>query len=187
MNDVSKSIDLNDRQVTQLNTMTERLQTRYRVQFDRLASLPERERADRTLQLNQDYTNAWLNAAKDVLNDRQLTRYQQLQTQFGGFASLRDPVVQRALNLTDAQMTRLREDVTWSDQQVAAIRQQALTDQARAVQMFNAFNVTSQERLNQLLTLEQQRAWAQLTGDPFPFPPPFPVTPPTTGGTPPKQ
>ena len=52
--------------------------------------------------------------------------------------------------------------------------------------MFNAFNEASQERFNRLLTAEQQRAWAQLTGDPFVFPPPFPLPPPT-GGTPPKQ
>jgi len=187
MNDVSKSINLTDRQLSQLNLITERLQTRYREQFDHFAGLPARERADRTLQLNRDYTNAWISGASDVLNAQQLTRYQQLQTQFGGFFAMTDPVAQKALSLTDTQLARLRDDVTWSDQKLAAIRQQAAVDQARALQMFNTFNEASQLRLRQLLTVEQQRAWAQLTGDPFVFPPPFPVTPATTGGTPPKQ
>ena len=168
--------------------MTERLQTTYRQQFERLAGLPEQERADRAMLLNREYTNAWITGATDVLSPQQLTRYQQLQTQFGGFVSLTDPVVQKALSLTDAQIARLGEQVTWSDQQIAAIQQQAATDQARALQMFNAFNEAAQQRFNRLLTLEQQRAWAQLTGDPFVFPPPFPMPPPaTTGGTPPKQ
>ena len=132
MNEVSKSVDLTDRQLTQLNLMTERLQTRYREQFERLAGLPERDQANRTLQLNREYTNAWLSGATDVLSAEQLSRYRQLQTQFGGFVSLTDPVVQKALNLSEAQITGLRDDVIWSDQQLAAIRQQAVIDQARA-------------------------------------------------------
>jgi hypothetical protein len=186
MNDVSKSVNLTDRQIAQLNTMTQQLQSRFQVQFEKLASLPAQQRADRMLELNREYTNAWINGAREFLNGTQLTRYQQLQVQFGGFGSLTDPVLQKALNFTDAQMTKLRADVTWSDQQLAAIRQQALTDQARALQMFNTFNVAAQERWNQLLSAEQQRAWAQLTGDPFAFPPPFPVAAPI-GGPPPKR
>jgi hypothetical protein len=83
-------------------------------------------------------------------------------------------------------MTKLRADVTWSDQQLAAIREAALTNEARALQMFNTFNAAAQERWNQLLSAEQQRAWAQLTGDPFAFPPPFPVAAPI-GAPPPKR
>jgi hypothetical protein len=178
MNEVSKSVELTDRQVNDLNLMTQKLQTRYREQFERLAGLPVQEQTDRRLLLNREYVNAWLTDATGVLNDRQLTRYRQLQTQFGGFVSLTDPVVQKALNLTDAQMARLQDNVTWSNQQLAAIREQAAIDQARALQLFTAYNQASQERFNQLLNADQQRAWAQLTGEPFPFPAPFPVTPP---------
>jgi hypothetical protein len=53
--------------------------------------------------------------------------------------------------------------------------------------MFNTFNAAAQERWNQILSAEQQRAWAQLTGDPFAFPPPFPVSTPTPGGLPSKR
>jgi hypothetical protein len=186
MNDVSKSISLTDRQVNQLNTMTQQLQSRFQVQFEKLASLPAQQRADRMLELNREYTNAWINGAREFLNGTQLTRYQQLQFQFGGFASLTDPILQKALNISDAQMTKLRADVTWSDQQLAAIREAALTNEARALQMFNTFNATAQERWNQLLSADQQRAWAQLTGDPFAFPPPFPAAAPI-GGPPPKR
>jgi hypothetical protein len=178
MNEVSKSIEMTDRQINQLNLMTEKLQTRYREQFERLASLPVQDQTDRRLLLSREYVNAWLSGATGVLNDRQLTRYQQLQTQFGGFVSLTDPVVQKALNLTDTQIAALQENVTWSNQQLAAIREQAAIDQARALQMFSAYNQASQERFNRLLTADQQRAWAQMTGEPFPFPAPFPVMPP---------
>jgi len=187
MNDVSKTVSLTDRQVNQLNTMTQQLQSRFQTQFERLASLPAQQRTDRTLELNREYTNAWINGAREFLNGSQLTRYQQLQFQFGGFASLTDPVLQKALNITDAQLPKLRADVTWSDQKLAAIRETALTNQARALQMFNTFNAAAQERWGQLLSAEQQRAWAQLTGDPFAFPPPFPVAGPPVGAVPPKR
>ena len=187
MNDVSKSVNLTDRQVNQLNTMTQQLQGRFQAQFEKLASLPAQQRADRTLELNREYTNAWINSAREFLNGSQLTRYQQLQFQFGGFASLTDPVLQKALNVSDAQMAKLRADVAWSEQQLGVIRETALTNQARALQMFNTFNAAAQERWNQLLSAEQQRAWAQLTGDPFVFPPPFPAAAPPIGGVPPKR
>src|SRR5262245_6410920 len=74
MNEVSKSIELTDRQVNQLNLMTEKLQTRYRQQFDRLGGLSAQDQADRTLLLNREYINAWLSGSAGILNDRQLTR-----------------------------------------------------------------------------------------------------------------
>jgi hypothetical protein len=183
-NGVPKALDLTDRQQAQLNTMTQQLQTRFQAQYDRLARLPAADQAQRLDQLNREFSTAWLDGARGVFNPNQLTRYQQLQLQYGGFASLTDPVAQKALNLTDAQMAQLRQDLTWSQQQQAAIRQQALTDQARAVQMFNTFNTDAQTRMNQLLNANQQQAWTQLTGTPFAFQPTFPTAP--TGTTTPS-
>src|SRR5262249_15139108 len=68
LNDVSRSINLTDRQANRLNTMTQQLQTKYRTQYDRLSSLPEPQRADRLLQLNREYTNAWFDGARSVLD-----------------------------------------------------------------------------------------------------------------------
>jgi hypothetical protein len=180
---VPKALEVTDRQQAQLDTMTQQLRARFQAQFDRLAGLPATDQANRLEQLNREFTAAWLDQARGVFRPDQLTRYQQLQTQFGGFASLTDPVVQKALNLTDAQQALLRQDLAWSQQQQATIQQQARLDQARALQLFNTFTTDAQARMNQLLTAQQQQAWSQLTGTPFAFQPLFPTAPTGTTGT----
>jgi hypothetical protein len=182
---VPRALDVTDRQQTQLDTFTQQLQARFQNQFDRLAGLPADQQAQRLELLNREFMSAWLDGARGVCNPNQLTRYQQLQLQFGGFGSLTDPVVQKALSLTPAQQAQLQQNMTWSQQQQAAIQQQALTDQARALQMFNTFNTDAQARMNQFLNANQQQAWSQLTGTPFAFQPMFPTAPTTgTAGTP---
>lgn len=172
---VPAAINVTDRQQAQLNTFTQQLQAQFQPQYDRLSSLPADQQAARRELLNREYTAAWINAARNVFTPNQLTRYHQLQLQFGGFASLSDPVVQKAINLTDAQMATLKQDIAWSDQQRAAIQQAAQTNQVRAVELFNTFNTTAQTRFNQLLTPTQQQSWSQLTGTPFAFQPVFPT------------
>ena len=113
----------------------------------------------------------------------QLARYQQLQFQFGGFNSLNDPVAQKALSLTDAQVAQLKQDVAWAAQQQAAIQQAARTNQARALELSNAFTTASEQRLNKLLTPAQQQTFAQLAGNRIAFPPIFPAATGTTGTT----
>lgn len=180
---VPKDLGVNSRQQTQLDTMTQQLQAKYQSQYDKIKSLPAAEQADRLAQLNREYTAAWLNDARSVFNEQQLTRYQQLQLQYGGFASLMDPVPQKALNLTDAQLKQLRQDLAWSMQQQTAIQQQALTDQAKALQAFNTYNTAAQERFNQLLDTRQRQMWSQMIGSPFAFQPSFAPTTGTPGTT----
>jgi hypothetical protein len=169
------ALNLTDRQQAQLTTFTQQLQAQFQPRFDRLSGLPADQQAAQRDLLNREYTAAWLNAARNVFTPNQLTRYQQLQLQLGGFASLTDPVVQKAINLTDTQMATLKQDIAWSDQQRAAIQQAAQTNQARAVELSNTFNTTAQTRFNQLLTPTQQQSWSQLTGTPVAFRPVFPA------------
>src|SRR3954464_14025491 len=136
---VPAALNLTDRQRTQLDTATQQVQSRFQPLFDRVNALPAADRQAQLDQLNRDYTAAWLDAARGVFTADQLARYQQLQLQSGGLAALNDPVAQRALNLTDAQLNQLKQDIAWSAQQQAAIQQASLTDQARALQLSSAF------------------------------------------------
>ena len=175
--DVARSLALTDAQLNQLNTVTAQVQSQFRDQFNRLNTLSDADRAALALQLDREFTAAWLARARDVFNARQLARYEQLQAQFGGFNTLADPAIQRQLGLTDAQLRLLNQDLTWQTQQERDIMRQAQLDRARGVQLFNDFSRAQQQRLNQLLTAEQMRAFAQMTGEPFQFPPPFALSP----------
>lgn len=188
MDDVSRALTINGRQLEQLNTMTQRLQERYQTQYDRALSLSERARRDRLMQLNREYTNAWLNDARKVLDEKQLARYQQLQLQYGGFSTFNDPAIQKQLNLTDAQLRDLGDALTWSNQRTQEIVTRAQTDRVLAREWYREYAKEYQDRLRKVLTAEQQRQWSELTGEPFPFPPPFGSVPDTTTTTtPPKQ
>jgi hypothetical protein len=179
---VPRVLTLRERQLEQLNAITERLQSQYQSQYERLASAPERERQARQMQLDREYTAAWLKGATDILDAQQLSRYQQLQLQYGGFATFNDPAVQKQLNLTEAQLKQLSDAMLWSNEQTQNIMRQAQTDATRARDAYSEFLRTRQQRLNDILTTEQRRSWSEMTGEAFPFPPPFPAT--TEGATP---
>jgi DNA repair exonuclease SbcCD ATPase subunit len=179
---VPKDMGISPRQQSQIDAMMQQLQAKYQAQYDRLNGLPAAERADRLAQLNREYSVAWLDGATRIFSGPQLTRYQQLQLQYGSFASLMDPVPQKALGLTDAQMNQLRQEVAWSTEQQAAIQKAAIADQARALQMFNDYNTAAQKRFDQLLNANQRQMWTQMIGSPFAFQPSF--APPTTGSGP---
>lgn len=178
--DVGRNLNLTDRQTTQLNAMTDRLQARYQAELDRLGRLSDTARAARVQELNRQFTNDWVAGAREFMTSAQLNRYQQLQLQFGRFNSLADPTVQRQLNLSADQQARLRDAMTWSDEQMRQILQTGVSDRDRALRQYGDYNRAYQDRLNTILTPDQRQQWREMTGDPFTFQPQFPST--TTGG-----
>jgi hypothetical protein len=173
MNDVGKSLTLTPDQINRLNTLTDQIQAQYRQNYAGLSSLNEQQRLARQQELNREYYNAWNKGANDIFNDAQRTRYQQLNYQYGGFNSLDDPDVRKRLNLTPNQMDTLRDNAVWSNQQLQNINRLGATDAAKATQMYRDYWTQRQERLNKFLTPEQQRTWAQMTGEPYTFQPIF--------------
>lgn len=176
MNDVSKAITLNEKQITQLNDLNTRIQTKYAKDYEKLSTVPERDRFMATQDLNRRYVTDWNAGAKDVFNAEQMTRYQQLQYQYGGFNSLYDPAVQKRLNLTEEQIRSLNDSATWSSQQMADINRMGATDREKATQAYRDYQKAYQERWGKYLTPEQQRTWREMTGEPYTFQPYFPTT-----------
>jgi len=177
MNDVSKTLNLNEKQITQLNDLNTRIQTKYSKDYEKLSTLPEKDRFTQTQDLNRRYMTDWSAGAKDVFNADQMTRYQQLQYQYGGFNSLYDPAVQKRLNLTEEQVRNLNDSATWSAQQMADINRMGATDREKATQAYRDYQKAYSERWNRYLTPEQQRTWREIAGEPYTFQPYFPTTP----------
>jgi hypothetical protein len=171
--DFSRAQTLNDRQLMQLNAMTQRLQQRYQAQYDRLSMLPLADRNNRLMELNRDYANAWVGGATGVLTPAQLVNFQQAQTLTGGFSTFNDAAIQRGLNLTDRQIQQLNSALLTSNAQLQDITRLAQTDPVRARQAYADYVQAYENRLTTILTLQQQQQWSQMTGEPFPFPPPF--------------
>lgn len=170
-NDLSRALTLNGGQVDQLNAMTQRLQNQFQPQFDRVNWLPADQQLAQQMVLNREFANAWLAGASKFMTSSQLSRYQQLQLQLGGFASFNDPAIQRGLNLSDRQIGQLNDALVNSNTQLQTILQQSQTNPGGARQAYADYEQAYETRLDSILTLQQQRLWSQMTGEPFPFPP----------------
>ncbi len=173
MDDVSRSMNLSPQQITQLNQLTDQTQAAYRDRYTQLNSLPEAERASRLQALNQQYQGDWMRGARTIFNENQLSRYQQLNYQYGGFGSLADPEVQKRLNLTEAQRNALRQNLEWSSQQLGNLNRLGVDDREKAAQAYRTYQEQHQQRFTQFLTPEQMRTWREMTGEPYSFPPTF--------------
>ena len=78
-----------------------------------------------------------------------------------------------ALNLTEDQRRRLREDIEWNAVQTRNFNDQAQTDRQKAQQLYRDYRKAYDERFNKFLTPDQQKAWREMTGEPFEFQPSF--------------
>jgi len=179
MNDVGKSLNITASQRDQLNAITNKIQDQYNAQYNKLGTLSADDRFARQQELDRQFMADWNKSAGNVLNRDQMSRYQQLNYQYGGFNSLYDPTVQTRLNLslTADQQRALRENWDWNNQQLQQINTMAATDPTKATQLYNDYWTARQERFNKFLTPEQQKIWLQMVGDPYTFQPTFTTTP----------
>jgi hypothetical protein len=174
MNDVSKALNLSPAQVNSLNKVTNQVQAQYQNQYNKLNNLNGTNQFQQTMDLHRQYSTDWNKAAKNIFNDTQWNRYQQLNYQYGGFSTLYDPDVQKRLNLTDAQMKVLQENVEWNNQQLQNINKIGSADPAKGAQLYREYVNQHQQRFNQFLAPGQTKTWGELTGNPYTFQPTFP-------------
>ncbi len=177
MNDVAKHVNLTDKQMQQLNALSEKTQDAYQDKFTKLGTLADLERGPRVQELNRQYSADWLKGAQDILNQDQFRRYEQLNYQYEGYNAFRDPEVTKRLNLTDAQVRDLRDSITWRDRQIADIDRMARTDREKAREAYRVYWKEQQERYGKFLTPEQIKIWQQMTGEPYEFQPTFALPP----------
>lgn len=169
MNGVGQSLNLTQDQMNGLNKLTTQTQATYRDQYGKLNGLNGADRAARLRELNNQYNSAWNKGASSILNKNQLSRYQQLNYQYGGFSALNDPDVQQRMNLTAAQVNALPAQEAWSNKQLEAINQVRATNPTKAAQMYSDYLTQRQARMNKFLTPDQQKEWRQVTGEPYTF------------------
>lgn len=172
MNDVGRALNLTPDQATRLNALTEQTQAQFRNDYAALGTAAAADRAARQRELNRQYSTAWDAAARDVFSDTQRNRYRQLGYQYAGFDALYNPDVRTRLGLTADQLKALDDQAAWSDRQLQELSR--LSDRAKAGQAYRDYWAQRQERLNSYLTPAQQKAWREMTGDPYAFQPPLP-------------
>jgi len=167
--DVRSSLNLTEQQFGTLNQAAQRMMTDFRGQLDKLGNLSDADRNARAQELWNNVNSEIMTNAAKVLKPEQLDRFRQVALQYRGIDAFRDPMVQQKLTLTDDQQSHLRSVRDAFQKQAANIAQLAETNRDEARTRWQALQKEMGTRINGILTADQQKQWAELTGDPVQF------------------
>jgi hypothetical protein len=182
--DVRKDLNINDQQLNEMNRSFEVLNSEFATEFGKLK---EEERARRANALRSRYWEKWNSGVNRVLEPEQLKRYRQLDLQYRGWGALMDPELQTQLNLSAEQKQRLDQLYGESLQTYSDIHRMGQTNRDAALQRYIQWREQTRRGINEFLTEEQRRNWAEMTGDAYRFAPNFGRTdnrPPTNATVP---
>jgi hypothetical protein len=182
--DVRKDLNINDEQFNQLRQSFDVLNSQFMTEFEKTK---EAERATRANALRGRYWGQWNSGVNRILTPEQLKRYRQLDLQYRGWGALMDPELQTQLNLTAEQKRRLDQLYNQSLETYSDIRRMGQTNSEAAAQRYQQWREQQRRAINEFLTDEQRRNWAEMTGDAYRFAPNFGRTsnrPPTNATVP---
>lgn len=145
--------------------------------FQALRDLSEEDRT----KLFAKMQDVQVKAVAAILNTDQKKRFHQLELQQAGAQALGRKDVAEALKITDEQKEKLANLQKENGEAMRAIFQsggnfQDMTEDERAAfrKKMQALQKTASEKAFAVLTAEQTKAWKEMIGEPFKFPPPGP-------------
>jgi len=172
---VRQQLKFDDTQYNKLNKAYGESWQRYQNQMAEInknKDLTDAQRAQRMSDLQREFGTNFSSTTNQVITDpTQRERYNQLYWQYLGYDAFNDPMVQQKLNLTDEQKQKLGQySREWGTQMNDYSRGYA-TDREGTSKKFNESRKQANERINSILTKEQQQTWHQMIGDPYNFEP----------------
>lgn len=117
------------------------------------------------IDVNGDFDSA-LNSTFSDPAGRQ--RFNQLNMQYQGPTAFNDPMVQQQLNLDSRQRQNFERMATEWQRDLASFQRGRQTNLTQ--QQFNDLRTRFMNRMNRVLTPEQQQQWSQMAGEPYEFP-----------------
>jgi len=164
---IRQSLKLSDEQFNRLNRAYGEQYQRYSTGLKGLGqNANDQQRSQLSSQFNQGFNQA----TNDVFTDQnQRNRWNQMYLQYQGYGAFDDPMVRQKLNLTDQQLQQLRQYGQEWNQQMGTLSNDFRTNPQQAGQRFNQMRQQMGTRINEVLNPEQERAWREMTGEPFNF------------------
>jgi hypothetical protein len=168
---VQEQLQLNPDQLNGLDSAYREAFARYQAQLARLdSSVSPQQRQDLAIAAQRTFLNSVSLSANSVLQDpRQRARFNQLFAQYQGYDLFLDPMVQRRLNLTDQQLRLLETYRLEWHALMQQLRSARLVGQEGDVRQFELMQRQVADRVNRLLTPDQQRQWLEFYGQPYFF------------------
>ncbi len=169
---VRQQLQLNEQQYNQLNQSYGKAWTQYNKERNLIDNkLTPEQRQQREGELSSSFQRSFSPAVDSTFSDpaaRQ--RYNQLYWQYQGYDAFRDPTVQQQLNLTPEQQQKLNQYGTAWNQQYHTWQTQYPQNREQVRQQFRDARRASRQRIDSVLTPEQQQQWNKMVGKPYEFP-----------------
>ena len=114
---------------------------------------------------------AVMKAIGEVLNDKQMTRFRQLDLQKKDTTAFKDETVRKELKFTDSQVKNIDEILTESAKEQKDIFKTAQEnkDFQGVMEKVLALNKETKEKIIGVLTADQKKSYNQMRGDEFKF------------------
>jgi hypothetical protein len=173
---VRRQLNLNNQRFDELSRHYTELMGRFQQDAAELQNnnLPPQQREARLRELQRSFNQEFSRSANQFFADEvQRRRFNQLSLQFQGFGAFNHPAVQQQLRLSPEQQQQLLNlEREWTAQ-LENLRRGFRTDIPGTGSRFNDLRALNAQRIDSILTREQQRVWRELLGDPYEFPAPL--------------
>jgi len=164
---VQKDLKLTDAQVGKVQETLQAVREKHQDEYAALRDASPEERRAKTATLSKAVVEEVKKAL--TLSADQATRFDQIGLQARGSQAFADPSVAAKLNLTDDQKAKAREIVAATRGSLAGALNKDSSQSERA-EARKAMAATQKENLVKvlaLLTVDQKKAWKELTGEPI--------------------
>jgi hypothetical protein len=168
---VQKELKLDDRQTEKAKELANKAREEGQEMRETLKGLEGEERRTKQQELIKEMNDAHLKAIGEFLKPEQLARLKQIRYQVMGAPAFNDPEVSKKLNLTDSQKSDIRAIIQDSLSQYADLRQQFQDDREGAMKKMAEIRKETLEKATSKLNDEQKKAWKELCGALFEWPP----------------
>jgi hypothetical protein len=182
---VQKELNLDPSQVEKAQSAVREVREKHRDEFAKLRDLSQEERRDKMRDLNRS-VGAEENAALDtVLRPEQMKRLKQIELQQMGAQAFARAEVEKALNLTDDQKSKIKTINDDAQKEMRELFQaggggggqgqagrqgrggQGGGGQGANREKIDSLRKETMEKVQSVLTEDQKKSWKELTGTPF--------------------
>jgi Spy/CpxP family protein refolding chaperone len=164
---VQQELKVTDAQAEKLDALAQELGQKQREEFGKLQDVPQDERREKMQELSRSINEEMHKSLNGILKSEQTKRFGQIQLQQAGVYAFTTPRVEKELELTADQKSKIRlinEDLAESTREAFRGGQ---SDRAAAMQKITQLRKEGMEKATALLTDDQKKSWKDLTGEPF--------------------
>ncbi len=164
---VQQELKVSDEQAKKLDTLAEETRSTQRENMAKLKDATKDERQEKLRTLGAETQTEIHKSLTEFLKPEQVKRFHQIQTQAAGVMAFSTPRVQKALNLTDDQKTKIREINEETMQAGREAHTSAGDDREAAGKKMAELRKDALGKVKALLTDDQKSSYGDLIGAPY--------------------